>query len=227
MKGFLVDKKQEAPHTYSYIFRTDKKLDYIAGQFIELGITLHPASNALAKRWFSLSSSPTEQHLMITTRIEDGTTEFKATLQALQEGAEVSISGAMGDFVLPIDESIPLVFMASGIGITPYRSIIKWLSDSSQQRNITLLRVVRDGQDKVFEDVFGHYPLTRYVTVQKSASQDILEAESLLQLANNDTMLLYTAGPEPLVESIKNDLITHGFPEQRIVTDFFPGYKNV
>src|SRR6185436_20097378 len=84
---------------------------------------------------------------------EHGST-FKQTLAALQPGAIVDIAEPMGDFVLPKDMTIPLVFIGGGIGITPFHSMSKWLQDTDEQRNIRMLYAANHLEEVAFRDLF-------------------------------------------------------------------------
>lgn len=158
MNAKLIRKKHESSNIWTYFFEKNTTLDYQAGQFIELSINLSKSSQDLGKRWFTLSSSPSEDYLSITTRITDeNLSDYKKALSDYKIGSAVNISQAMGDFVLPKSKVIPLVFVAAGIGITPFRSMVKYLVDEKQLRSITLIHIVKNRSDLVFDDIFTNY----------------------------------------------------------------------
>ena len=128
--------EQITADVYTFWFTPNKPLDYTAGQFTELTLPHEAADSRGIKRWFTLSSSPTEQLLGITTKLAEQPSSFMKSLFSLQPGDVVNFSAAMGDFVLPINKTIPLLFVVGGIGVTPLRSMMQWLKDSNQKSQI-------------------------------------------------------------------------------------------
>lgn len=217
----------------TFSFRSERPLDYIAGQFIELTIP-HQADERGDRRWFTLSSSPTEELAAITTRIspENGSS-FKRALLALKPGDPVMISAPMGDFVLPKDPGVPVVFVAGGIGVTPIRSMVKWLLDKQQPRPLQLLYGANRIEEVAFRQLFGDYSLpTDIILSQPPKGWDgitgRLSAKTILELAPDaDTKLYYLSGPEPFVEELVLGLAEAGVARSRLATDFFLNYASV
>src|SRR5690606_27786597 len=131
-------------------FEPEIPIRYIAGQYIELFIPHSNPDKRKERRWFTLSSSPTEDLLAITTRlITPKKSSFKNALNNLRIGDEIKMLPPMGDFVLPKDESLPLIFVAKGIGVTPFRSMLKYLNDSHKKRSIKLIYVIDNSNDAI------------------------------------------------------------------------------
>lgn len=217
----------------TYYFQAAEPLRYSAGQFIELTLPHDNPDSRGIKRWFSLSSSPSQTLLSITTRLITDGSSFKAALQALTPGTELTISAAMGDFVLPRNVDTPLTFVAGGIGITPVHSILQWLIDTDEQRPIKVLYAVRSEDDIAFLDTFG--AAKQYVTIvvrEPSAAwggeRGQIDAEMIigLQQPTADT-LVYVSGPEAMTESLAADLIAAGVRADQVVRDSFPGYSHL
>jgi ferredoxin-NADP reductase len=195
---------------------------YTAGQFIELTIPHDNPDERGQKHWFTLSSSPTEPLPTITTKFpsEGPTSTFKQALQNLKPGDAVSMSDPMGDFVLPKDKTIPLVFVAGGIGVTPMRSMIKWLHDSQETRPITLIYAVADKKQLAFQPVFDEAGIEPVFLYER------LTPEKILELAPDQPGQLYfISGPEPMVEALVEGLTKSGISESRLVGDYFPNYS--
>lgn len=221
MKVILESLQHEAPGIQSFLFRKPAHFRYTAGQFIELYLPHDIADDRGQKRWFTLSSSPTEDHLMITTRGYGGdSSSFKQQLFALKPGDSVEMSDPMGDFVLPKDTHIPLVFVAGGIGVTPFRSIAQWLIDHDEQRHIQFLYGVKSNQELIFLDAFNKLGVPPQAITDKPLTAELIETQ-----ANGiDDKLVFISGPEPMTEKIVEDLKEKGFPYEQLVTDYFPGY---
>lgn len=212
-----------ADHIISFYFKPEREVRYTAGQFIELTIPHDNPDERGQKHWFTLSSSPSEGLLAITTKFpsEGPTSTFKQALRALKPGDAVIMSDPMGDFVLPIDKTIPLIFVAGGIGVTPMRSTIKWLLDSGEKRDIKLLYSVADKAQVAFKDIFEAYDLPTTISQERLSAPLILS-----QAADPPGQLYFISGPEPMVESLVEQLQQAGIDQARIVGDYFPNYPD-
>jgi nitrite reductase/ring-hydroxylating ferredoxin subunit len=114
--------------------KTDKSpLDYTAGQFafFDIGGVYNDPKGPI--RHFTISSSPTENFIMFSTRIRDS--PYKKRLSTLEEGTKVKVRGPEGQFVLHQDYSKPAVFLSGGIGVTPFRTMIKYATDKQLPLN--------------------------------------------------------------------------------------------
>ena len=229
MKAFFDHSDDETEHIKTFWFRPERHLDYIAGQYIELTILHANADNRGQKRWFTLSSSPGHALVSITTRSGDST--FKRALFALKPGAEIQLAEAMGDFVLPRDETIPLVFIAGGIGITPFHSIVEWLVEHDERRSITFIYGVRSEDDIMFTSTFKQATIDPHIIISEPSDswrggKGNLNTKRILGIAKprNDT-LIYMSGPEPMVEQLKKDMLLAGVTPRQLVTDLFVGYS--
>src|SRR5205085_2503447 len=117
-------------------------LYYKAGQFAfyDIGGVSNDPKGPI--RHFTIASSPTEDFIMISTRIRD--TPYKKRLSSLEERAKVKVRGPEGKFVLHEDHSKPAVFLSGGIGVTPFRSMIKYASDEQLSVKINMFDSNRD-----------------------------------------------------------------------------------
>src|SRR5690348_14324223 len=132
-----------AANIRTFWFKPERPVQYTAGQFTELYLPHDNADNRGQRRWFTVSSSPTDAMLSITTKYAgDQSSTFKKTLFSLKDGTPLKLADPMGDFVLPKDKTIPLVFVAGGIGVTPMHSMIKYLNDTHEKRTIHLIYAV-------------------------------------------------------------------------------------
>jgi ferredoxin-NADP reductase len=136
----------------------------------------------------------------------------------------------MGDFVLPKDKTIPIVFVAAGIGVTPMRSMVKWLADTGEERHVSLMQAVSSSDDLMFTDLWQQYPLAytaliKNPTAGRTYPTGPLTAKAILHAAPVDTRnVYYLSGPEQLIEQLTKNLIASGVPEYRVISDYFHGY---
>jgi ferredoxin-NADP reductase len=216
-----------ADHITTFYWKPERAIRYTAGQFIELTVPHDNPDKRGIKHWFTLSSSPSEPLPSITTKFpfEGPTSTFKQTLQSLKPGDKVMMSDPMGDFVLPKDAATPLVFIAGGIGVTPFHSMIKWLLDNGEKRPIKLLYAANSQKEVAFDDLFKQADIEfTYVLKDKG---DLLTADKILELApDSPNQLYFISGPEPMVEALVKGLAEAGIDKRRLVGDYFPNYPD-
>lgn len=223
----------EAGNIRTFYFKPEQPVHYTPGQFAEWTLKHPRPDNRGMKRWFTISSPPTEGLLSITTKFagKHAGSSFKKALFALQPGNEMLMSEPMGDFVLPKLIQTPLVFVAAGIGITPFHSMLAWLASTGEERPIKLLYGVHSEDEIVFQETFDKAKQHATIIVSEPSSawggqQGRLTAELILGLeAPSEDTLIYLSGPESFVESLENDLQKAGWPKRQIVTDAFPNYS--
>lgn len=232
MKVTFDHKEEVASNIYSLWFRPEKPVRYTAGQFTEIRLPIENSDERGDKRWFTLSSSPSEELLSITTRLDpERPSAFKQELFSLEPGTELNFAEPMGDFVLPQKKDIPLVFIAGGIGVTPMRSMIKWLVDSGEQRDIRLFYAANTLEDVAFRDLFENAPIQFEMILSNppadwAGRSGRLSSDVILGLPGvKENALVYVSGPEPMVETFYKELQAKGIAEHRLVMDYFPGYQ--
>lgn len=235
MKVVLERKQAEASNITTFFFRPERPVHYTAGQFIELTVPHKKPDDRGQRRWFTLSSPPGKEFLTITTKYagDDKTSSFKKTLFKLKPGTELNMSDPMGDFVLPKLIQTPLVFVAGGIGITPFHSILEWLASTNEKRPIKLLYAVSNEDEILFQDTFNRAGVHATVVVSNPSpawggETGHLSAEMILGLEQpSDNTLIYLSGPELMVQSLAKDLHKAGVAKNQIVSDEFPNYPAV
>ena len=121
----LKEKKVIAKETMSFVFEFgDKEFNFKPGQFIDISIEDPKYKDDKGNvRAFSIASSPLDNYLMIASRLTDSA--MKKSLAELEIGSLVHVDGPLGSFKLHSDKKVPVVIITGGIGITPFRSIIK------------------------------------------------------------------------------------------------------
>ena len=218
----LAEKENLVDNVWAFRFHPSEQLSWTAGQFVYVELPHDNPDNEGTKRWFTVSSAPFEGIVQITTRVTDST--FKRALAALPDGGELQLlEQPDGDFVWE-DSDKPLVFVAGGIGITPFRSILKQRSHDHLPLNVTLIYgnrtdaiVFKNELDAYAADdsqVKIHYVVGSPVTAEKIGEF----------VPNFKDSLVYVSGPEPMVEALGDQLKAAGLPEAQLKQDFFPNY---
>ncbi len=221
----LRERKPETKDVESFIFEPAGPLTWQAGQYLHYVLHHRPTDDRGSDRWFTVSAAPSEGHVMVTTRFagEKGSS-FKKELAGLKIGDVIEISEVEGDFVVA-DPAAEYVFIAGGIGITPFRAILTEAASAGVVPNVTLLYGNRDA-DVPFKAELDALAAananltTHYIT----APEKIDEAAIRAVVPDLSTPLFYISGPAPMVMSLAEVLKGMGVGEGRIKLDDFPGY---
>lgn len=222
-------KRQESNDVTTYIFNSPNPVQWQAGQFIEYQLPHEAADDRGPSRYFTISSAPHENVVQITTRLagQEGST-FKLALDRLEAGQAIEASEPMGEFVIE-DATASYVFIAGGIGITPFRSILLDLAHKQQPVNIILLYANRN-DEFVFKpeldslsSQFENFRVQYFADPQKIELKDIQQAATDL---GADDVHYYISGPKPMVGHFRKELRESGVEKSQIKTDYFPGYDN-
>ena len=214
----------------------ERKFSYHPGQYIEMTLP-HPGTDGRgSRRYFTLASSPTENNLRLGIRYYDHGSSFKKSLQSMPGDMPMSIGQLGGDFVLPKDTSQKLAFIAGGIGITPFRSMVKYLADTGDTRSVKLLYGERSVNDIAYGEVFeeARHKVavdTTYITAAPADPTSTFIQTGRIdkrtiqsQIPDYAERIFYVSGPQPMVRSIKDSLLQLGVPKHRIKLDYFSGY---
>jgi ferredoxin-NADP reductase len=146
VRCLVTDIRPETPDTQT--FRFDAQLEFKAGQAIALVIPGDPK-----KRFYSMSSSPTEKgSIAITIKADDKTRPLFGSLFSLKPGSPVDIEGPVGSFALPDTLEGPFYFLAGGSGVTPFRSMIKYILDTRPTTEQWLFHSAKDPDDLIFKE---------------------------------------------------------------------------
>jgi len=214
----LIKKTTIATNTYNFEFSADQKFNFIPGQFLEWTIPHTKIDSRGNRRWFSISSSPTEENILLGTKIisENGSS-LKTKLTNLQIGDSIEAHQSQGDFVLPKDTKTKLTLIAGGIGITPFRSMVKYNLDKKENRDITLLYANND-ETFAYKDIFDQIKTIYYNTGKSGYITANFIQKNIPDFAHRH---FYISGPPVMVDSYKKILST--LKVKNIHVDYFPG----
>lgn len=222
MKLTLVKKQEEAKNTYSFFFRSDIKLSWQAGQYLYL--TLGETT-----KQFTISSSPTEEFIQVTTRIREES-EFKQALNNVQIGEEVEARAPFGTFALQSHESKNMghVFLAGGIGITPFRSMIKYNVDENLKLPMYLIYSNSDSEFVFKKELDQWQNENEFIKIyyHNSGLSGHLDQSKLNTLLSNHLQIstIWVVGPAAFVNSMEDILENFEIDSDMIRTEKFIGY---
>lgn len=239
MKLKFVEKREEAKGTKSFFWELEKPVSYLAGQYFYFTLpSLKYPDPRGATRHFTLSSSPSEGNLLrLTTRIREES-GFKKTLDELEIGGTIEGEGPEGTFILDEKEPGPHVFLAGGIGITPFRSMIKYAADKSLNTQIQLIYSNSIPEEITFRQDLENLAkswsnLKLDMTITKP--EESKEAwngltgridETLIQKLVSDfnSKTFWVCGPPAMVEAMEQTLGKLNISSGKVRSEKFTGY---
>ena len=227
----LLRREPVAEGTMAFYFEKPADFSHEAGQNAMFTL-IDPGEEDAAgpSRTFTIASAPHERELMIATRMRDSV--FKRFLAAAKPGAKLEMEGPLGLMVLHEDASRPAVFLAGGIGITPFLAIARDAAKRQLPHQITLIYSNRRPQDAAFlaelERLRG--PKLRLVTTMTDAPEWRGEkrriGRELLEQHVQDVRapVYYFAGPPTMTMAVQGMLKELGVSEDDMRSEEFYGY---
>lgn len=234
----LTQKRTIAATSVDFVFTTDKKLSYRPGQYMEWTLAHTNIDSRGNRRYFTLASSPTEPTLRLGVKFYEPSSSYKKAMLDMTDKTQIVAAQVAGDFVLSRNKKQKLVFIAGGIGVTPFRSMIKYLIDTNEQRDIKVLYAANTMQDIAYSDVFEQARRqlnieTTYVITRSDQSQHpiintrvgYVDAAAIqATVPDYRSRVFYISGSHQMVIAVQNTLRDLGVPRNHIKTDYFPGY---
>jgi ferredoxin-NADP reductase/Na+-translocating ferredoxin:NAD+ oxidoreductase RnfD subunit len=233
----LKDRIRTGRDTADFVFAPDQSAKFWPGQYLEWTLGHSKSDTRGNRRYFTIASSPTEPGIRLGVKFYPQPSSFKRALLAMKAGDTIIASQLAGEFVLPQDKNKKLVFIAGGIGITPFRSMIKYLIDARQRRDIVLLYSNKTVDEINYQSVFDTaeqnlgiktvYTLTNQQAVPADwrGHTGILNADIIVhEVPDYQQRMFYISGPRGMVTAFEQTLKGMGIPRSQIKIDFFPGF---
>lgn len=201
-------------------------INFKPGQHMIVTLINPPESdNAGNRRYFSIVNSPLEKNvLVITTRLRNSA--FIRVLKNLPIGSEVDISEIGGNFILTGDTTIPLVFIAENIGITPFISMLSYIDELSLTYKITLLFSNNDKYSTPYFDYLSKLGKKnrniKIIFISGRINSKLIKK----YFPNPNNYVYYIAGPTMMVKSVYQEVLVSGVNTRNIKTENFIGYEN-
>jgi ferredoxin-NADP reductase len=224
----------------TWAFRLDlggQSFPYKAGQTIDLTFPGPPYTDEAGNtRTFSIADAPGAGELLIATRVRGSA--FKRSLVETPLGTALEADGPFGSFTLP-NRAQPVVLLAGGIGVTPFRAMVEDAITRHLQHGLILIHSNRTPEEAPFLEELARWPtehprftyrptMTRAEHSSHSWNGDRrrVDAAFLAEVLPGDrgSALYYVAGPERFVKAVVDSLKTVGADEDQIRFEEFPGY---
>jgi ferredoxin-NADP reductase len=236
MQARIKEKREVARGTLLVTFDLlGAEVDFRPGQYFWVTLQDPPYDDEKGpRRHLSVVTSPNERGVLgLTTRLRDSA--FKRSLAELPVGAEVDVEQPKGNFLLPEETDLPYVFIAGGIGITVFRSMLRYIAEERLPHRVTLVYSNRDRESAAFLDELAELErATENIRVvltmtdddgwdgeSRRAGPELLRDHLGAELGSFRYLI---AGPPGMVDAVSEELRAAGIPDERIAADRFSGF---
>ncbi len=232
-------KEKLSKDVYSFYFNRVKRgsvgyFDFIPGQYLKLYLPIENPDTRGSSRYFTISSSPTDKDFItITTRIIKSS--FKMRLNSLKPGEIVTAFGPIGYFNFDINNKKPKIFLAGGIGITPYHSILRYVDNKHLRTRITLIVSFSSREEVIFFEELKEmesrnynirvvYALTNDNNMYPEFEKGRINASMIKKYTQDRDSEFIIVGPQAFETNMIELIKSLKIPEANIFTENFPGY---
>jgi ferredoxin-NADP reductase len=227
MNLILINKVSRSSDVISFYFKPQSPITWEAGQFMYFTLSHSNPDDRGISRYFTISSAPYEENIMITTRfVSEGSSSFKNALLNLEIGQNISALPPKGEFVIG-DLSKSYVLIAGGIGITPFRSILLDLNYRKKLQSIEIYLLYSNRNNEIiFKGKFDNLAKEnlnfklRYIISPEICNADLIRNT----ITDYTEKIYYISGPVNMVKAIEDILTSIGLTEDKVKQDYFPGY---
>jgi ferredoxin-NADP reductase len=228
------DKRRLTPSSYELTFIPNKPQRYEAGQYVEIRVPSKMHDFRGSRRSFSMTSAPGEDTLQLGIKFYEPSSTFKKALRELKEGFIVDSTGISGDFTLPKDPQTPLLYVAGGIGITPFISHLRMLMQRREARDIVLFYSISNEAELAYKDVLIASGIKVFVVTQFDKKLIFPKGWTHINapfvtkdiFANNVPDIIermaFISGPPAMIDGAKKQL--RQLHVKWVKTDYFIGY---
>jgi ferredoxin-NADP reductase len=232
----LLGRTGVAEGTMAFQFERLNHFVFKAGQYIDLALPSQPGLPHELTHTLSIASSPSDEELVVTTRVRD--TAFKPAMSILPIGSRATIEGPMGSFILHKNTTRPAIFLAGGIGIAPFLGMLLYATQMKLRHPTVLFNANRYLEDRASIDEVSKLeranPRFHFVPILTITNKNYggwkaetghLSAAMLLRFVGIPRgPIYYIAGPSTVVAGARRTLSEVGVDEDDIRTEEFVGY---
>src|SRR5690625_1659765 len=218
----FLESYKESKDVYTFLFKKETDFTWRAGQHGLFSITHKKIKNPTKP--FTVASAPKENVVRITTRISENPSDFKKAMLELKQGMKIRVAGPVGSFYLK--DNIPTLLIAGGIGITPFRSILKQIKTdrNRDEKQINLLYMDSE-KSYLFKEELDSIAKKSFVSITYLDSRDDLheEIDKFINLNKNEAHY-FISGPKSMADSMSTYLQSKNISKRNIKKDSFFGY---
>jgi ferredoxin-NADP reductase len=187
------------------------------------------------RRPFTIASAPSESEVRLGVKFYRGSSAFKRSLAAMKPGDVIYGSHLAGSFTLPADSKRKLAFIAGGIGITPFRSMVSEMVARGDRRSVVMLYGVNKPDEVAYADLLDRaerelglrtvYALAKGDIRASNVHRGFIDADLIQrEIPDYRERLFYVSGPRMMVLRFQSVLRDLGLSRSRVKIDFFPGF---
>lgn len=223
-----------AHNTYDLVFDAPSPLRFQPGQYMEWTLPHAYPDERGNRRFFTVASAPAETQVRLGVKVTEPLSSFKQKLLHMEEGDTMVAAQVAGDFVLPKNSAQKIAFIAGGIGITPFRSMIAHMLLHNDARDAVLLYANTTKEDIAYKDLFDQAQRdlgmrVAYAVSDGDAPQGTIRGRLTPDIIANTIpdykdRTFYISGPHAMVTAFRRALRHMGVSPWRIKTDYFPGF---
>jgi ferredoxin-NADP reductase len=210
---------------------------FIAGQFCSITVPdIGIRDDKGLRRTFSIASSPLENELLFAMKMSESA--LKRTIAEMPPGTNVTLEQPLGSLVLPEVTGVPLVFLAGGVGITPFRSMVRYSADAGTGHSITLFYSSQTPEETPFleelQQISGKHRQIAAIITMTRVGEDRSRWSGLTGRVNPEMIkegckeweraAYYIAGPPGMSSALNQTLQGMSIPPEKIRTELFAGY---
>jgi glycine betaine catabolism B len=224
-----------ASGSYDYVFKSNRRLNFRPGQYLDWTLDVRHPDDRGNRRTFTIASAPTESEVRVGVKFYAGPSTYKQTMLRLRPGDVIYASNLAGSFTLPRNRDEKLAFIAGGIGVTPFRSMVQHMIDLGEPRNAIMLY----GNNRLEEIAYAHvfeqaeyelglktvYAVTDGATGHPRVHPGFIDRDLIRrEVPDYKERTFYISGPHSMVVAFRQVLRDLGISQSRIKVDFFPGF---
>lgn len=231
----LLSRTKLADNTEEFVFAPSHPVPHEAGQYLEWTLPHENVDVRGVRRYFTIASAPSEEYVRLGTKfVPEGAkgSSFKETLKSLVPGDKLWVTARSGSFTLPEDTQIPLVFIAGGIGVTPFISMLREMLIKGEGRDVVMFNANKKPSDIAYRDLLEQAQEglgVRVVNILSDSNEGdekgFITSEMVKKYVNDPLApVFYLSGPSMMVDNYKKMLRDMGVSMANIRTDYFPGF---
>ena len=227
--------EKKAAGCYDYVFGSNHHVSFAAGQYLDWTMNVRAPDDRGNRRSFTIASAPSENKVRLGVKFYPGASAYKQSMLAMKPGDVVYGSQLAGEFTLPKNTDEKLAFLAGGIGVTPFRSMIQEMVLTGDRRDAVLFYGNNKSDEIAYADVFDKaeselglrtiYAVAQGAPVNTNMHHGYIDADLITrELPDYKERTFYISGPRAMVTRFEKVLKELGVGHRRIKTDFFPGF---
>lgn len=220
---------------YDFVFQSDRQLAHQPGQYLDWTLDVPTPDDRGNRRPFTIASAPAEAEVRLGAKFYDRPSAFKKTLGVMRPGDTIYASHVAGEFTLPANHQEKLAFIAGGIGVTPFRSMVQHMLDNHDRRSVVLLYGTQTVDEVAYSDVFERAVDELGLRAIYAIAEGSVEAANVYrgmidevlirrEIPDYQDRIFYISGPRAMVVTFQRLLRRLGVARRRIKVDYFPGF---